>query len=451
MNLHRQLRRRAATGQPIRVAVVGCGKFASMFLAQVRCTPGMEVVWVVDLAVERARQNLEAVGYPADAVRAASLDAAIAQGGIWCSDGLDEHVADPRLDVVVEATGDPGAGCDHALRAIAAGKHVVMVNVEADVTVGPLLAAEARRQNVVYGFAYGDQPALIAELVDWARTCGLEVVAAGKGTRYLPRFHRSTPETVWQNMGFDPEMARRAGMNPKMFNSFVDGTKSAIEMAAVANATGLLPQKKGLGFPACGTADLAQLLRPARDGGVLEHAGTVEVVADLERDGRAVRDHLRWGVYVTFKAPSDYAARCLREYGVVASEDGYAALWRPFHLIGLELGVSIAHAVLLGDATGQTRGFVGDVVATAKRTLQAGERLDGEGGSTVYGRLMRAEDSLALRALPMGLANNLQLKHPIAADAVVTWDDVSVPLNAAIANARKKLEENFSDLRTLVD
>ncbi|TVQ33430.1 MAG: flagellar biosynthesis protein FlgA [Geminicoccaceae bacterium] len=446
MNLAKALRARAAEDRPIRIVLVGCGKFATMFLAQARLTPGLHVVWVVDLAVDRARANLERVGFDGDAVRVADLDAAIASGGVWCSDGLDAHLEDPRLDVVIEATGDPAAGAGHALAAIRAGKHVVMVNVEADVTVGPVLAAEARRMGVVYGFAYGDQPALIAELVDWAQTSGLEVVAAGKGTRYLPRFHRSTPETVWANMGFDPDMARRAGMNPKMFNSFVDGTKSAIEMAAVANATGLLPQRRGLGFPACGARDLAQLLRPESDGGVLEHRGTVEVVADLERDGRAVSDHLRWGVYVTFKAPTPYAASCFREYGLVTSDDGYAALWRPFHLIGLELGVSVANAVLRGEATGQATRFIADVVATAKRPLAAGELLDGEGGYTVYGRLMRAVDSVRADAVPMGLANHLRLMRPVARDAVITWADVAESADAALARLRRELVANFIDL-----
>lgn len=445
MNLARRLRARAAADDPIRVAVVGCGKFATMFLSQVPTTPGLEVACVVDLDVARARANLERAGFAAAAIGARDLDEAIRTGGVFVTDGLAAIVEDARLHVVVEATGQPAAGFDHALAAIAAGKHVIMVNVEADVTAGPILARAAERQGVVYGFAYGDQPALICELVDWAQSCGFPVVAAGKGTRYLPRFHRSTPETVWQNMGFDPAMARAAGMNPKMFNSFVDGTKSAIEMAAVANATGLVPQARGLGFPPCGTADLAQILRPEAAGGVLEHEGTVEVVADLERDGRAIRDHLRWGVYVTVRAPSDYAARCFKEYGLTATADGYAALFRPYHLIGLELAISVANAVERGEATGQTRGFVGDVAAVAKRPLAAGEVLDGEGGATVYGRLLGAADSVAKRALPIGLAHNLSLTQPVPADGIVTWEHVSVSLNAAVAKARKELQENFSD------
>lgn len=445
MNLAHRLRARAAAEDPIRVCIVGCGKFATMFLAQASSTPGIVINAVVDLDVQRARDNLARAGFAPAAVHARDLDAAISRNGVLVTDGLADIVDDPRLHVVVEATGHPAAGFEHASMAIGAAKHVIMVNVEADVTVGALLAEEARRAGVVYGFAYGDQPALICELVDWAQTSGFPVVAAGKGTRYLPRFHRSTPETVWANMGFDPAMAEAAGMNPKMFNSFVDGTKSAIEMAAVANATGLRPQRKGLGFPPCSKDHLAFLLRPTAAGGVLEHEGTVEVVADLERDGRPVREHLRWGVYVTIRAPTDYAARCFKEYGLVATDDGYAALYRPYHLIGLELGVSIASAVERGEPTGQTRGFVADVAAVAKRPLAQGEVLDGEGGSTVYGRLLTAEDSLAKRALPLGLANGVALNAPLAADATVTWDHVSVSMNAALAKARLQLEQLRKD------
>jgi predicted homoserine dehydrogenase-like protein len=439
MNLTRRLRARAATGAPIRVGLVGCGKFATMFLAQVPTTPGLEVVAVVDRAPARARENLARAGWPAERTEAGDLDRALRTGAVHVGDDVAAMLAEPRLDVIVEATGDAVAGVEHAAAAIAAGKHVVMVNVEADVLAGAALARRAEAAGVVYGFAYGDQPALVCELVDWAETCGFSVVAAGKGTRYLPHFHRSTPVTVWRHLGFDPAAAEAAGMNPKMFNSFVDGTKSAIEMAAVANATGLVPQARGLGFPPCGRADLARVLRGPAAGGVLEREGTVEVVADLERDGRPIADHLRWGVYVVVRAPNAYAARCLQEYGVVGDADGYAALYRPYHLIGLELAVSVAAAVELGEATGATRGFVADVAAVAKRPLTAGERLDGEGGTTVYGQLMPAADAVAKDALPIGLAHDVVVQHPLPAGAVVTHDAVSAPPHAAAANIRAEI------------
>jgi len=231
--------------------------------------PGLHIVAIADLAPERARNSLSAVGWPLDRLTPASAAAARRQGGTWLTDDAGAVVGCPDIELVVEATGDALAGAAHALAAIEAGQHVVMVNVEADVLCGPALAGRARARGVVYSLAYGHQPALIAEQVDWARACGLEVVAAGKGTKYLPAFHRSTPDTVWDHYGIAPERAAAGGMNPKMFNSFLDGTKSAIEMAAVANACALGVPADGLRFPPCGVDDLPFVLRPAAAGGQL--------------------------------------------------------------------------------------------------------------------------------------------------------------------------------------
>src|SRR4029077_1936637 len=265
-------------------------------------------------------------------------------------------------------------------------KHIVMVNVEADVLAGPLLAEEARAKGTVYSLAYGDQPALTCEIVDWARACGFEVVAAGKGTKYLPAYHAVTPDDVWQHYGLTSDEARSGGMNPQMFNSFLDGTKSAIEMAAIANASGLAVPEDGLGFPPCGVDDLPEVLRPKSAGGVLAQEGMVEVVSCLERDGRPGFRDLRWGVYVVLRAPTAYARGCFAQYGLKTDASGwYAAMYKPYHLIGLELGISVLSAALRGEPTGQPQGWLGDVVAVAKRSLRAGEILDGEGGYTVWG------------------------------------------------------------------
>lgn len=168
-----------------------------------------------------------------------------------------------------------------------------MVNVEADALAGPLLAAQSRSAGIVYSLAYGDQPALICEMVDWARASGFEVIAAGKGTRYLPGYHDSTPEAVWQHYGLTPEQARAGGLNAQMFNSFLDGTKSGIEMAAVANATGLTPPRAGLALPPCTVDELPTILRPRADGGVLDGKGMVEVISSLSRDGERLPRDLR--------------------------------------------------------------------------------------------------------------------------------------------------------------
>jgi predicted homoserine dehydrogenase-like protein len=434
MSLYHLARQRAASGHgPVRVGLIGAGKFGSMFLNQVPTMPCVEVVTIADLDPERARHACRTVGWD---------DARIARTEFVAA-GV-EACADSRVEVVVEATGSPPAGIAHARAAIAANKHIVMVNVEADVLAGPLLAEEARDRGVVYSLAYGDQPALTCELVDWACACGFEVVAAGKGTKYLPSYHAVTPADVWTHYGLTAEEARRGGMNPQMFNSFLDGTKSAIEMAAIANATGLGVPADGLLFPPCGVDDLPQILRGRAAGGALAADGMVEVVSSLERDGRPVFRDLRWGVYVVLKAPNEYARACFREYGLKTDPSGwYAAMYKPYHLIGLELGVSVLSAALRGEPTGQPQGWRGDVVAVAKRHLRAGESLDGEGGYTVWGKLVPAERSRKEGALPIGLAHGVPLRRDVAKGEIVRWADAAVPDSPAVA-ARHAMEQRFA-------
>jgi predicted homoserine dehydrogenase-like protein len=433
MNLHRLLQERIEKGRPVRVGVIGAGKFGSMFLSQVPTTRGLEIAVIADLDPERARATCRKVGWDAAHIAATRF---VASGAEACGD--------PEVEVVVEATGSPAAGIAHARAAIAAGKHIVMVNVEADVLAGPLLAEEARAKGVVYSMAYGDQPALTCELVDWARACGFEVVAAGKGTKYLPAYHAVTPEGVWAHYGLTPKEARAGGMNPQMFNSFLDGTKSAIEMAAIANATGLAVPEDGLGFPPCGVDDLPHVLRGKDAGGVLRQDGMVEVVSCLERDGRPVFRDLRWGVYVVLKAPNEYARICFREYGLKTDASGwYAAMYKPYHLIGLELGISVLSAALRREPTGQTRGFTGDVVAVAKRALAGGESLDGEGGYTVWGKLVPAARSLAEGAVPIGLAHGVKLVRDVPAGELVRWSDVAA-MDSEAVRVRRDMERRFA-------
>ncbi len=428
MNLHALLQARLEAGRPVRAGLIGAGKFGSMFLSQVPSTKGLEIAAIADLAPDRARAACRAVGWD--------------EGRIAATRFTDDGAELCRLDdveVVIEATGHPSAGIGHALAAIEAGKHIVMVNVEADVLAGAALAARAKRAGTVYSMAYGDQPALTAEMVDWARATGFEVAAAGKGTKYLPAYHRVTPDDVWTHYGLTPEEARAAGMNPQMFNSFLDGTKSAIEMAAIANACGLNVPAAGLSFPPCGVDDLAHVLRPRAEGGMLEGSGMVEVISSLERDGRPVFRDLRWGVYVVLKAPNDYAAACFRQYGLKTDASGqYAAMYKPFHLIGLELGISVLSAALRKEPTGVTGGFRGDAVAVAKRDLAAGEVLDGEGGYTVWGRLTPAPVSVARGLLPIGLAHGVRLAKPVRAGEALAFADLTgVPDNQAMSLRRE--------------
>jgi predicted homoserine dehydrogenase-like protein len=444
MNLYKLLARRAEAGNPIRVGLIGAGKFGSMFLAQAQRTPGLHVLGIADLAPDRALAALARVGWAAERYAAVSFDAALATGATFVTDDAAELMAAAGLDVVIDATGSPAAGIRHAALACAHGRHIVMVNVEADVLAGPLLAERARKAGLVYSMAYGDQPALICEMVDWARAAGFDVVCAGKGTKYLPEFHASTPDTVWGYYGLTPEQARIGGMNPQMFNSFLDGTKSAIEMAAVANAAGLTPPDEGLAFPPCGVDDLPAVLKPRAEGGVLPGSGMVEVVSSLARDGGDVEGDLRWGVYTVFEAPSDYVARCFSEYGLKTDPSGrFAAMYKPYHLIGLELGISVASAALRGEPTGAAAEWRGDVAAVAKRDLAPGEVLDGEGGYMVWGRLMPAARSQALGALPIGLAHGCRLTRPVKAGACVRAADVQLDPAQEIVRTRREMEARF--------
>lgn len=437
MNLSTLAAARAEAGRPIRVALIGAGKFGSMFLSQVPTIAGLEVSAIADLDPDKARAACREVGWDEALIAATRFT----ESAAMALDGAE---------VMVEATGHPLAGIAHALGAIEAGIHVVMVNVEADVLAGPVLARKAREKGVVYSMAYGDQPALVAEMVDWARAAGFSVAAAGKGTKYLPHYHQVTPDNVWSHYGLTPEQAATAGMNPQMFNSFLDGTKSALEMAAIANACGLDVPSDGLSFPPCGVDDLAHILRPREIGGCLERDGMVEVVSSIERDGRPVFRDLRWGVYVVLKAPNAYAAACFQQYGLPTDATGlYAAMYKPFHLIGMELSISILSAALRGEATGTTREWRGDVAAVAKRDLAAGETLDGEGGYTVYGRLVPAARSARERLLPIGLAHGVRLLRPIADGQALAMEDVALaPDIHAVALREEMIAHNTA--RTLI-
>ena len=444
MNLHAKLLEREAAGRPVTVAVIGAGKFGTMFLSQARLTRGMHVAAVADLDVARARSQLKTADWPDESYAASSLAEAHKKQRTLVTDDADVLIADPQIEVIVEATGVPGVGIRHALAAIGNGKHIVMVNVEADAVAGPLLARRAKAAGVVYSLAWGDQPALICEHVDWARAAGFKVICAGKGTRYEPHYHKSNPDNVWDILDKYLNISDRKSINPKMFNSFVDGTKSGIEMTAVCNATGLVPQMNGLGFPPATRFELADICKPKSDGGTLEKSGVTEVTSSVYRDGRDVPHHLALGTYVVFEGETEYARRCFKEYAMLPDKTGrYAALYRPIHMIGLELGISVASAALRNEPTGAPTGFRSDVVATAKRALKAGEMLDGEGGFCVWGKQTPADVSLEHALLPLGLAHNVKLKHDIAEGQALRWSDVAYDPNDPAVKVRREMEAAF--------
>ena len=417
----------------VNVTLIGAGKFGSMFLSQAPYTKGLNVFTICDLNIDKAKKACREVGWSEDQIN-----------NIIFTEDFEKAINDDEVDVVVEATGHPSSGIKHARTCFKYGKHVIMVNVEADVLAGPSLSAEANSAEVVFSMAYGDQPSLTLEIIEWARASGFKVTAAGKGTKYMPEYHYSTPKTVWDHYGLTSDEAEKAGMNSKMFNSFLDGTKSSLEMSAIANASGLNVPNNGLLFPPCGMDDLASLLKEKNKGGILEKNEQVEVVSSLERDGRPVLKDLRWGVYAVLQAPNDYAASCFKQYGMNTDQSGeFSAMYKPFHLIGMELNTSIFSAALLKLPTGQTKYFKGDVVSVSKRNLKKGEKLDGEGGFTVWGKLIPASTSLNLQALPIGLANDMYLKNDIDKDKILTWNDVEFDTNNEIIRYRHQMENKF--------
>ena len=445
MNLYAKLSERAAQGKPLRVGLIGAGKFGTMYLAQVPKTPGVHLVGIADLAPSGARINLERAGWKPERYGAASLDAALAQGTTHLSDDWEALVRHPQVEIVVECTGNPIAAVEHCLAAFHHGKHVVNVTVEADALCGPLLARRAAGAGVVYSLAYGDQPALICDLVDWARAAGFFVVAAGRGHKWLPHFAQSTPETVWGYYGLTAEDARIGGLNPKMFNSFLDGSKPAIECTAVCNATGLVAPPDGLTYPPASIDDIPSVCRPIAEGGALHQKGQVEVVSSLTRDGRALPYDIRFGVFVVFEGDTEYIRNCFKEYMVRTDPSGrYACLYKRWHLIGLEVGISVAAVGLRRESTGAAVCFNADVVATAKRDLQPGEILDGEGGYTVWGKLLPAQKSIAFGGLPLGLAHGTKLVRAVKAGVPIAWRDVAIDEALPALKVRREMEALFS-------
>jgi predicted homoserine dehydrogenase-like protein len=444
MSLHTQLLQRAADRKPIRVGLIGAGKFGSMVLAQVPRTPGVHLVAIADLNPAGAKKNLARVGWSPEQSAAPSAQAALRDGNTWITDDWQALVKLPQIDIVVECTGSPVHAVDHILAAIAEHKHVVNVTVEADAFCGPLLARRAAQAGVIYSLAYGDQPAMICDLVDWARTCGFPVVAAGRGHKWLPHFAQSTPETVWGHYGLTPEQAERGGLNPKMFNSFLDGSKPSIECTAVANATGLAVPSDGLLYPPASVEDIPRVTRPIAEGGVLERKGMVEVISSVERDGRVIPYDIRMGVGVTVEGETDYVRHCFEEYKAHTDPSGrYFTLYKRWHLIGPEVGMSVASVALRGEPTGVAMAWNADVVATAKRDLKLGEMLDGEGGYTVWGKLLPAATSRRIGGLPLGLAHDVKVVRAVKQGENLTWDDVQMPGSRAL-EVRREMERAFA-------
>jgi len=423
MFLHTKLENRK---EPIRVGFIGCGKFVSMFLAQYNNLEKIQIDSIVDINIDQAKKNCTNSGLNKDTVNKINF-----------STSLDE-ILDRNIEIFIEATGNPIVGTVHATKIIKNKRHVVLVNVEADITCGKYLSDFAKNNGVICSMAYGDQPSLILEQIEWARLNGFTVVCAGKGTKYHPTFEYSTPDTVWGHYGLTKERAEKeSGMNPKMFNSFLCGDKSAIEMCAVSNAANLKCPSNGLTFPPVGVYDIAKKMIPNKDGGLIEFDGQVEVISSIDLEKKDIPNDLRWGVYIVIKAKNEYVKNCFKDYGMVTDTSGnYSAIWRPYHYIGLELAQSIYSIALDNRATGFTKNYNADVASYAKKDLKAGEKLDGEGGFCARGRLITAQKSKKENILPLGLTDNAVSKKDINKDEVIKLDDVELNLPKEVIEAR---------------
>jgi len=410
----------------INIAFIGCGKFISMFLSQYNQLKKIKIDTIIDLDIERAKSNCIKSGLKKETVEKINF-----------VNSLDS-ILNRNIEIFIEATGNPVAGTQHACKVIQAKKDIIMVNVEADVLCGKYLSDLAKENNVIYSMAYGDQPSLIIEQIEWARLNGFFVTCAGKGTKYHPSFEYSTPESVWNNYGMTADEAKNAGMNPKMFNSFVTGDKSSIEMAAVANASGLKCPVNGLTYPPVGVYDIANKLIPKDKGGHIDHEGQVEVISSIDRKKIQIENDLRWGVYIVLRAQNNYVKNCFKEYGMVTDNSGeYSAIWRPYHYVGLELAQSIYSIALDKKPTGYTKFFNADVVSVAKKDLASGEILDGEGGFASRGRLVASRDSIGGNFLPLGLSDGAKTKKSIKKDEFIKIDDVEINWKQEVLKARE--------------
>lgn len=406
-------------GRPIRVAVIGAGQMGSGLVRQVAGLPGMRVAAIGDIVIERAVAAAAAAGIAVEPAEEASEVARIVAAGRAAVSARAGWVVDsPAIDAVLDATGDPEAGARLALAAMGGRKPLVTMNIEADATVGPLLAWMARAADAMYTVAAGDEPSALCELVDFVRAIGLEVVCAGKGKNN--RLDRAaTMKTV------ESEAIAR-GMSPRMLAAFVDGTKTMAEMTSLANATGLEPDVRGMHGPCADLADVLRVFVPRVDGGILGRRGAVEyAVGDIAP-----------GVFVVVTTSSE-AVR--RDLAYLRAGDGpYYLLHRPYHLASLEAPISVARAVLWGEATMHAAGApVAECVAAAKRDLRAGEILDGIGGETVYGLIDTATAAAGARAVPLGVTHGARMQRDVPAGAVLTEPDLVLDGRLTIVGLRR--------------
>lgn len=438
------LAKRHAEGRPIRVGVIGTGKFGAGLVAQIAQMRGMVVSAIADVKLDHARHAYASSGVPVTAQRVAEdahdIDDAIRAGQpIVTEEGSLLTQAD-QIDVVVEATGLPEVGARMAYDAIQRRKHVVMVNVEADVTVGPILRRMADSAGVVYTLVDGDQPGCTMNMIEWARTLGFEIVAAGRGTVLYADDPAGTPETVPQRYGFSEEMMARRTINTKMYNSFRDGTKAQVEMTALANAAGLVPDVRGMHEPSVTIPEIAARFSLREEGGLLSRHGVVELANSVDTDGKTMLPNsLGMGVFAVIRTDHPFTQEDLRSYFVHSGGNGHNYLiWRPYHLVAVEAPISIAMAALYGQATGAAQPVpTAEVITVAKRDLKAGEALDGGGGYTVNGICEKATVAQEQGLLPLGLCLGAKLRQDVPQGTAISYAMVDIVEDSFVLKLRR--------------
>lgn len=423
IGLAADLARRADEGRPIRIGLIGAGEMGTDIVTQVRHMPGLAIGAICEHRDGAAQKAVVIAGYDANhgrQVGSSGVDAAIEAGRIAITQDASAVYRSGLIDVMIDATGKPGVGAEIGLHAMEHGKHLVMMNVEADVTIGAYLKREARRLGVTYSLGAGDEPSSCMELINFVTAMGHPIVAAGKG-KNNPLNHDATPDAYRSE-------AERRNMNPRMLVEFVDGSKTMVEMAAIANATGLVPDRPGMHGPAATLAELPNVLIPQDDGGVLSRKGVVDFTI-----GKGVAP----GVFVI--AEMRHPRLRERMHDLKLGEGPYFTFYRPYHLTSLEVPLTCARVVLYGQPDMEPLDQpVAEVCAVAKRDLKAGEPLDAIGEYTYRAWIMTTPDAKAAKAIPCGLIEGGRTTAPIAKGALITYDNAAVDPNAKIVALRAK-------------
>ena len=441
LNVNYHLAKLEEDGAPIKVGIVGTGRMGTGAVCQIACMKGMNTLIAADAAVERAVRAFEINGYARDDIvvteSVTEATAALARGKVVATGDADV-VPRAEVDVVVDATGVPEVGAAVGLASLTNGKHTIMLNVEADVLVGPILNRIALRSGLIYSGVYGDEPGLIKELYDFADALGFEVVALGKVPTSLAHFNReANPENI-------AEEARSLGQNPKMFCSFRDASKTMIEMAAVSNATGLVQDIPGMHGPSILLKDFASTFSLKSQGGILNRNGVVDFVRPPlnERGEVDYVNGLPNGLFCV--ATTDHPQ--IREdliYHKMGDGPNYT-FYRPYHMVGVEVPLTVAHAVIRKEpVVAPLGGIISEVTTKAKKDLSPGEMLDGGGGFTVYAFMELADEARRGNMLPFGLAENIRMKVAAKKDTIITYDMVELDETMAALQLRRLQDKLF--------